>query len=462
MQDVIVNPPLVTYRTSEHPLEPKRGSIVNELEEMTRNGVSRRSFVTGVGAVGVGVAATSLLAGCGSGGRTISVPTAASFANRSYSVSNVAMGTAYDGTAQFGTISLVVGTSGTTATGTLILDSGSSTKSATAKSKAKTRQVTASVPLTGTLTSTGAFALTGTVAQQGQNSTVTVTGTLPTSPATTGGTITVNYLGASFTSTFNGGTAPTPAASSLTDFDILNFALNLEYLEAEFYLRAAFGTGLAAADIGTQPGPVTGGSKVAFVTPAFAAYAAEIAMDEQKHVQFLRAAIKAFGGTPVDRPAIDLTNSFNAAAAAAGLGSTFNPFDNENDFLVGAFTFEDVGVTAYHGAAALISNATVLSAAAGILGTEAYHAGEIRTIIASLGGSTLAAANAISALRSEAGGGDEVAVSGSTIAPTDSNALAFARTPSQVLHIVYNTVGGAPTSGGFFPNGMNGRITAAS
>ena len=242
----------------------------------------------------------------------------------------------------------------------------------------------------------------------------------------------------------------------------MNFALNLEYLEAEFYLRAAFGHGLATADIGTQPGPVTGGSKVTFATPAFAAYAAEIAMDEEKHVQFLRSAITSFGGKPVDRPAIDLTNSFNGAAAAAGLGASFNPFDNENDFLVGAFAFEDVGVTAYHGAAALISNATVLGAAAGILGTEAYHAGEIRTILASLGGTPLAAANAISALRAKAGGGNETPVSGSTIAPTDANSLAYARTPSQVLHIVYNTVGGTPTSGGFFPNGMNGRITAAS
>jgi hypothetical protein len=60
-----------------------------------------------------------------------------------------------------------------------------------------------------------------------------------------------------------------------SDVQILNFALNLEYLEAEFYLRAAFGRGLATEDTtgnGTRGG-VTGGRRVNFATGAIREYA---------------------------------------------------------------------------------------------------------------------------------------------------------------------------------------------
>lgn len=256
-------------------------------------------------------------------------------------------------------------------------------------------------------------------------------------------------------------TTPTPTPTpGVTDVDILNFALNLEYLEAEFYLRAATGMGLSDADAGSGAGTVTGGVQVPFKTAAIQQYALEIANDELAHVRVLR---KALGSAAVSRPAIDLTNSFNAAASAAGIGSMFDPFADEDSFLLGAFTFEDVGVTAYHGAAPLLTSQSDLAAAAAIMAVEAYHAGEIRTLIADLGGAYVTNANKISALRAAAGGGNEVSVSGTTIVAADSNSIAFDRTTDQVLHIVYlNANAGAVKSGGFFPNGLNGKISASA
>jgi len=252
------------------------------------------------------------------------------------------------------------------------------------------------------------------------------------------------------------------------DADILNFALNLEYLEAEYYVRAITGKGID--DQGAESVEVTGtgaaGQVIIKNNPrvdfsgygALAEYAEEIASDELAHVAFLRAALQGAGAEPVARPAIDLLNSFNAAAQAAGLGSAFDPFGDPISFLLGAFIFEDVGVTAYKGAAALITNRDILTAAAGILATEAYHASAIRTLIYQEGEATRDAAQKISDLRDAADGARNidqgVVLDGSAnLVPTNANGLVFSRSIKQVVNIVYLNADGQP--GGFFPNGLN-------
>ena len=167
------------------------------------------------------------------------------------------------------------------------------------------------------------------------------------------------------------------------------------------------------------------------------------------------------------RPEININTAFTAAATAAGLikkGQTFNVYANEDNFLLGAFIFEDVGVTAYKGAAPLISNKTYLGAAAGILAVEAYHAANIRTVLYDRG--LAADANAISAARDSLDGPSHddqgVTLNGrANIVPTDSNGLAFGRTPGQVLNIVYLTPKVA-NSGGFYPHGVNGQLHTSS
>jgi len=310
-----------------------------------------------------------------------------------------------------------------------------------------------------------------------------------------------------------GGAKEALAATAYTDADILNFALNLEYLEANFYYLSAFGctidkpnaTAIAAGapsagipitgSVGTA-GTVTGGSKVPFTTVTVASYANETAIEEGKHVLFLQSAL---GTAAVAQPAINLDVAVGAAwptlATAAKIpgGSAFSPYMSDNNFLVGAYVFEDVGVTAYHGAASLLTVSGNLSAAAGILGVEAYHAGLIRTTINNIDPgatgigsytvliSTLRASLAQAGLLGAAPSAYDTnpddfgtqanfaltlagvtGYTGTRLVDADAtNSIAFSRNTTQVLNIV--TGGGAvsgttavsPAKGVFFPAGMN-------
>jgi len=298
------------------------------------------------------------------------------------------------------------------------------------------------------------------------------------------------------------------AAPAYTDSDILNFALNLEYLEANFYTLATTGQTIDQIGIGIGAGTAaTGGGSVVtkpggpascmvpWTLPAIQAYATETATEERNHVAFLRAALST---AAVAQPNLDLFNSFNALASAAGIASTFDPFASDVDFLVGAYIFEDVGVTAYHGAAGALTSSANLGAAGGILAVEAYHAGLVRTSIARVdAGAAFAPAGTltgftqkISAFRSSlanptsapttqtTNGGiknaddqgidntQTVMLNGTTALPSttildaDNNSICFSRTPQQILAIVTGTspTGSSPHMGVFFPAGLNGNV----
>jgi hypothetical protein len=229
------------------------------------------------------------------------------------------------------------------------------------------------------------------------------------------------------------------SAQTATDIDVLNFALNLEFLEAEFYTVATTGKTMEqnGYNVGKNPGPTTGGNEVNFSnTLVFSQQIAlEIAKDERSHVELL---LTALGSSAIVKPAINLN--------ALGFG-----FGSLNDFLKLARIFEDIGVTAYAGAAPLLSTA-VLGTAAKILAAEAEHVANIRLQIARLNVATAPALDSVDILPPPSNANQFFSL--------DANGLAETRTPPQVLYLAYGKANA--TAGGFFPDGANGYFTTSA
>jgi predicted lactoylglutathione lyase len=170
---------------------------------------------------------------------------------------------------------------------------------------------------------------------------------------------------------------PAAAGPLTSDLNILNYALTLEYLEAAAY-RAINSSGL-----------LSGRAKTYF--DAFGAH-------EQTHVDTLVSTIQSVGGTPVTPPA---------------QGYNFSSVPNTAAGVLAFFKFvEDVGASAYLGAAAAIQNDDILEAALSIHAVEAEHAAALADIVAP---------------------GETGATSGSF---TPDGAFARFRTPDQVFQIV--------------------------
>lgn len=234
-----------------------------------------------------------------------------------------------------------------------------------------------------------------------------------------------------------------------TPVDVVQFALNLEYLEAEFYSVATTGQtlqqrGVDLSGIGT-PGPTTTSyGRVNFannlvLTPTTAQ---NIALDEFNHVQVVRQALLANGYTPIAKPAINLD-----AMIPMGVGLA-----NEAGFLLFDRISADIGTTAYAGGSTILNGSPFLPTAARILAVEAQHSANARLSLARL------------AINSQALDGADIVPppTGTNLFSTNaSNGLVAVRTPGEVLYLVYGNQAGV-TRGGFFPQGVNGNLVTST
>ncbi len=134
------------------------------------------------------------------------------------------------------------------------------------------------------------------------------------------------------------------AADFDSDVDVLNYALTLEYLEAEFYRQ------------GNSAGLLSGKEQQ---------YLAAVQADEDSHVATIMQTVKKIGGEPVAMPSVDFGGAFAS----------------RESYLETSHTFENVGVQAYLGAAGFIQDKAILQAAAGIFGVEARHAAIVGNLL---------------------------------------------------------------------------------
>ncbi|AOH82789.1 hypothetical protein AWL63_01125 [Sphingomonas panacis] len=288
----------------------------------------------------------------------------------------------------------------------------------------------------------------------------------------------------------NSGGTPTPTptptstdTSAIINADALNLALNFAYLQAQFFAFATTGANISAiADTPAHPGggaalltgtgqqgTVTGGRAVSFANPIIAQYAREIAADDLAHLAFLRSAL---GGSAVAMPSLNIdggaSGAFSTFARAAGYvasGATFDPYASDLNFLLAAFIFKDVAVTAYKGVATLLSSTLTLDAVAGLLTTQAYHAALIRTTLYTMGQGTAVGqfSNARDVFDGSVDIDQGITGTGTTanIVPADAQGRVYTRTAGQVLNVAYQN-SAAVTSGGFLPNGANGNIKTSA
>ncbi|KAK7303653.1 hypothetical protein RJT34_14566 [Clitoria ternatea] len=272
--------------------------------------------------------------------------------------------------------------------------------------------------------------------------------------------------------------ARTPSKS---DADLLEFPLNLEYLEAEFFLFGSLGHGLdVVAPNLTEGGPPPIGAKLAKLGPLVKDVIFQFALQEVGHLRAIKSTVKGF-----PRPLLDLSSESFAKVMDSAFGRPlhppFDPYANEINYLIASYVIPYVGLTGYVGANPLLQNSTSKKLVAGLLGVESGQDAVIRALlyerkalqVVPYNASVAEFTNRISELRNRLGKdgvkdeglvvpkklGAEGKVKGNILAG-DKYSVAYPRTPKEILRIVYGG-GDEHVPGGFYPLGACGRIASS-
>ncbi|XVF66069.1 hypothetical protein PTKIN_Ptkin10aG0004600 [Pterospermum kingtungense] len=263
-----------------------------------------------------------------------------------------------------------------------------------------------------------------------------------------------------------------------SDVNLLEFPLNLEYLEAEFFLYGALGHGLdVVAPNLTMGGPSPIGAKKANLDPLTNDVILQFAYQEVGHLKAIKKTVKGF-----PRPQLDLSASSFAKVIDVAFGKPlkppFDPYANSINYLIASYMIPYVGLTGYVGANPKLKGATSKRLVAGLLGVESGQDAVIRALLYQHAKKKVSPYNImvaeftdrISILRDKLGragtkdeglivpvtSGAEGKISGNVLAG-DENSVAYDRTPEEILRIVYGS-GNESIPGGFYPKGGDGHF----
>ncbi|CAN1147282.1 Desiccation-related protein PCC13-62 [Linum perenne] len=245
-----------------------------------------------------------------------------------------------------------------------------------------------------------------------------------------------------------------------SDVDLVEFPLNLEYLEAEFFLYGALGKGL---DFYSPKLPAGGpppiGARQAKLDPITKDIIEQFAWQEVGHLKAIKSKVKGF-----PRPQLDLSPSSFAkiidSAFGKPLSPPFDPYANSINYLIASYIIPYVGLTGY--------------LVAGLLAVESGQDAIIRGLLYPYNITVAEFTNKISVLRNKLGKagvkdeglvvpkdlGAEGKVRGNVLAGNGFS-LGYGRTPVQILRIVYGGAGNESSPGGFYPKGAAGHIATS-
>ncbi|KAI3864557.1 hypothetical protein MKX03_017014 [Papaver bracteatum] len=262
------------------------------------------------------------------------------------------------------------------------------------------------------------------------------------------------------------------------DVHLLQFALNLEHLEADYFLYGALGYGLdrVAPEL-VMGGPPPIGAQKANLDELVNRIIEEFGYQEVGHLRAIKTSVGGFPRPLLNLSACNFATIMNDAFGYP-LDPPFDPYANSLNFMLASYVIPYVGLTGYVGANPFIKGWKTKRLLAGLLGVESGQDAVIRTYLYEREDYTVYPyeytvaefTGRISELRNELGmcgikdegicvppylGAENRTTS--NVLSADYNSLSYARTPREILRIVYGT-GNEHVPGGFFPNGANGKI----